>query len=281
MIEKMDEPDVTGGTTEGFVEWLGQKQISPTSKVIYSSVIKKFLKDVGELNQEKINKWMVNHPRAFYRASLKHWFEFKGLSFKLISVKEPPVTPRGEVERKKLNEVLGKINDKEVYWIFKLLYFTGARVSEILKLKLGDVDFENKTVTLIPKGAETGRSGLRVVKIPAQSLDGLKEYLMGVKGLLATQKCFFTEAEDVHSSHQRLLYYIGEERGLTDDEKKLLTSTHNFRRAIINWILTWGNITDAKSFIGHSDIRTTQRYVDKRTEKIKKEKVEEKIETEG
>ena len=58
----------------------------------------------------------------------------------------------------------------------EVLYSTGARPSEVLRIKLGDIDFENRTVFLKGKGGKE-----RVVPIGTQALRWVESYQQGVR----------------------------------------------------------------------------------------------------
>jgi len=270
-----------------FEEWLKQKQISNSSKKLYLYAVARFKKEVSAMTEEETNKWLVAHPRLYYRSALVHYFKFKGMQMSIVSIKEPPVERHEGVGRAELETMLEKIENKDVYWVFKLLFYTGARIAEILKLQLQDIDFTARLISMHPKGAETGRADVRVVKVPAIVMVELQKYLVEVKGVLGNHRCFFSDIdssteENIHDAYNRVLYYIEYSKTLTAEEKKVLKATHNFRRAMVNWILEkTGDIQGAKSFLGHKSIMTTQRYVDEMTEKKKRGAVEDAIEDEA
>src|SRR5258708_13101929 len=52
------------------------------------------------------------------------------------------------VSELEVNQLIGQARTEPTRLLIKLLWHTGARISEILDLKLADLDFEKNTITL-------------------------------------------------------------------------------------------------------------------------------------
>lgn len=96
------------------------------------------------------------------------------------------------------------------------------------------------------------------------------------KGLLSNERLFFSDFknEEVIYRHIRRYLYIIEKR--KPELKPIITvlkQTHNIRRCVLNEIyMKTKSIISAKEFIGHSDIKTTLRYISETTKEIEVKK---------
>lgn len=267
------------GDLTDFRRWLDSKQLSDKTKHTYIIFVRQLLDQFKKINQKQIEKFAYEKPVYPSKiAALNYFLEYKKINFRLKNVTYTKRKPRQEVRLKKLKKLVKKVGDNvenlDVYWVYQLLLVTGARIIEILRLKIEDIDFDGgrwlaePSIRLKTKGGKE-----RVVRIPEKIMKKLKDYLFKQKGLLQAERCFFrttwrrdqSKAKNEHNVYVRFrkhIYQLAERGILTKQEKNKLLKTHNFRRAVINYILrtTEGDITAAKAFIGHKDISTTDKY---------------------
>jgi len=217
--------------------------------------------------KERVNRYLKEHKRLFYYYAIRYYLKFKGISPDGIAkVKEPKKKIREVPNIEKINSLLEKIKDycnRDTYWVLVLAYLTGRRISEILSLKVGNIK-EKHIVFEMPKiQAEIQ------IEIDENILANLKKYLVEEKGLFANERCFFTNTKSVIVAYRILrrdLDRLAEKGILSKEEVAMLKRTHNFRRAVINYILvTIGNVIAAKEYAGHSSINSTLRYVSEQT----------------
>lgn len=280
----------TENLIKDYFNFLSTKQLGIRSKALYVTIIKQFIKWLGdrEINSQTLNEFLVSKQKLYVRSALNYLIEMKGLNVKLAKIREKrreKITPPRREELKNLLEKI-KQEDEELYWFFSILYYTGERHLAVLNMKLGDIDFNKNQIKFRGKGDK-----VRVVNLPGWFVKEFRDWVREKKGVLENEKFFFVTEMDYlkkrdnpkeeiiseELSKWRLWKRIEELKGLTQEEKRILHRTHNFRRAMINWILETGDILEAKAFIGHEDISTTQRYVSELLEEKKKRIVEEKI----
>jgi len=278
-----------------YSNFLNTKQLGKRSKYLYQFVVRSFFNWLNNNKKEFIqataNEWLVKNPKLYRRAALNYLVEMLNLNWKLEKIKERKTTKPIPPTREQLKNLLEKVKkeDEELYWFFCILYYTGERKLAVLNMKLSDIDFERGQVKFHTKGEK-----MRAINLPNWFVNEFKEWVKNKKGVLENEKFFFIKESDYlrkrdnpndeviseEASKFRLWYRIENLKTLTLEEKAILQRTHNFRRVMINWILETGDILEAKSFIGHEDISTTQRYVSELMEMKKKQIVEEKIKKE-
>lgn len=247
-----------------FEDWLNQFQLSPSTIQKYTVSVNVFNDNVKDINQENVNKFLKKHPRFFYGSALRHWFKFKEIKdIELPKINEPDRKPREEPLRIELLGIIESLRsyNADIYWLFKVLYYTGLRINEVLSMKLIDIDFDNNHIKILGKGEK-----YRVATIPKSLSSELKNYFIETKGILGNEKCFFTYSKNTKSAYENLKHRLSKS-GIVGYE--LLLKTHNLRRAVVNEILdkTDGNVAIAQAFLDHSDIRTTMKYASERQKK--------------
>jgi len=266
-------------SVDEFRNWLEQWDLSERTINIYCFMIDLFKKEVKEINQINCNKFIKKHNNFYTRAALIKYLEFIGKDIKLRRVSIRKKDKLGLPNLMRLYEIIQKIKkyNIETYYVYNILYETGARIHEVLLLKIKDIDFDNNKIKFITKGNKE-----RTVVISDKLSKELKKYLIEKKGLLSGEKCFFTKTKGFHNSYVRfrkVLYKLVRMRVLTDEEARLLKRTHNFRRAKINWLLDIldDNILLVKDWIGHEKLNTTQIYLDEKQKTKRIEEVNKKI----
>ena len=247
---------------DGFKQWLEQKQLGERSKLLYSFLVKQMLRSLEEISEEAVNTWLVQHPRWNVRSAIRYYLEYKGIAaFKLAEIRPPERKPIEMPTRPELRCLLDKVKpalvaeDRDLWYIYELLYHTGARIWEVLRLRIMDFDFKNNAINFRTKGDK-----FRVTKIPQQLAAELRRYLEEEKDVLMGDRCFLNRWS------QSIAYFMFEntiaKMDLLEKEKRMLLRTHNFRRAIANDILekTNGDVIAVQVFLGHSSVSTTERY---------------------
>lgn len=295
---------------DDFLKWLESNTIiAHLTAITYVTVVKQFLIQLkgDELTKENVIEFIKKKRRMYVKSALKHYLKFKGMRDILIEVedfkfKEPDRKIRDEPTREELGEILKKITTRnDAYWVLRLLYNTGARVSEILKLRPIDIKFEKNQLHLTTKGGH-----LHACDVPPNIMEELRQYLdkkiikTTVKGfdsdgkevkreeefgMLSGDRCFFhvVHFEDtppkrpLASAYVKFRREIRRLKGLSDKEKSLILRTHNFRRAAIDDIVKdEGDLSIAKDTVGHMHISSTEVYL-LRKEKERKRKIGSKI----
>jgi len=138
--------------------------------------------------------------------------------------------------------------------ILELMYASGLRVSEVVNLRINDVDIESGIVTTTGKGSKTRR-----VPVGASAIEWLKSYLVlkrkkqniaidnmfvGTNGLPVNRQSIYVSIAD-----------YAEKCGL--DGVSPHTLRHSFATHLVQ---NNADIRSVQKMLGHADISTTQVY---------------------
>lgn len=151
--------------------------------------------------------------------------------------------------------------------MLELLYGTGLRVSELLSLKIGDIDFSNCIVRCIGKGNKE-----RIVPIGEYVIYYLNSYLEYRPLLLKNKKSdyLFLNSRGDHLSRFsffKILKNLLIKKGINKN-----ISPHSLRHSFATHILEGGaDLRSIQELLGHSDISTTKIYTHISNKQIKED----------
>lgn len=137
----------------------------------------------------------------------------------------------------------------------ELLYSSGLRVSELIRLRTSDINFEAGFLRVIGKGSKE-----RVMPVSKRAIDKVKLYMKTVMPAFLKKKnseYLFLTSRGMPMTRQRFFQTIrayGKRAGL-------LLSPHTLRHSFATHMLEGGaDLRSLQKMLGHSDIATTQIY---------------------
>ena len=154
--------------------------------------------------------------------------------------------------------------------MLETLYSTGIRVSELVNLDDGDIDFFGGMIKVTGKGKKE-----RIVPIGSHAIKAINEYLNSdskrkkdeKKKISRNEPLFLNKygdrltARSVGRSLEKYLKMTG---------INLLTSPHTFRHSFATHLLDKGaDLRSVQELLGHSNLSTTQIYTHITTERLK------------
>lgn len=148
--------------------------------------------------------------------------------------------------------------------MLELMYGAGLRVSELVSLKLNDIDIANCVVRVFGKGSKE-----RVVPIGEYSLYYLNLYLGVREKLLKEKNCnmLFLNNHGMGMTRQgffKILKKLLIEKGIDSN-----VSPHTLRHSFATHLLNYGaDLRSIQEMLGHADIATTRIYTHKSDDKV-------------
>lgn len=230
-----------------------------------------------------LRSWMVslienkNSATSVHRkvSSLKTFYIFL-LREKLVS-KDPTrklVLPKIRkrlpvfVEEKNMMDLFSEISFQNNFEGFRdrlilaMLYATGIRLSELINLKISDVDLRNKSIKVFGK-----RRKERIIPFGEVLENDIRRYLDERKDF---KNKFLIVTEKDEQSYPEMIYRIAHYylNLITNTEKK---SPHVLRHTFATHLLNNGaDLNAIKELLGHANLAATQVYTHNSFEQLKK-----------
>ncbi|MDI6732141.1 MAG: tyrosine recombinase, partial [Candidatus Margulisbacteria bacterium] len=150
--------------------------------------------------------------------------------------------------------------------ILEVIYGTGLRVAEIVKLNLSDVDFDEGEIRILGKGSKE-----RIVLFGSQAKQSMQNYLKSCRPIiLGSQKsaAFFINRRGIRTTPrliERLILHYAKKAGIT---KKV--TPHTLRHSFATHLLEGGaDLRMVQELLGHTSLSTTQVYTHITKERLK------------
>lgn len=282
---------------EAFINYLTlEKKYSSHTVLAYQNDINSFLvfiqeemqcEDNKEVNYTMIRSWIVSlvdkglNNKSINRkiSSLKSYYKFL---LKTGQIKIHPLAKHKSLKTAKILQVpfseteinavimgfefgndFESIRNKA---IVELFYATGMRKSELIQLKLHDIDYHQQTVKVLGK-----RNKERLIPLIPSSLDTIKIYLDKRKNVenALSEGYLFLSKNGVKIS-QTLVYRIINNY-FSQVSTKVKKSPHILRHSFATHLLNQGaDLNAVKELLGHSSLASTQVYTSNSIAELKK-----------
>ena len=239
-----------------FLSWLNKINIQDYKKVTETEINEY----VAHLFKNGLKSTSVNRKistlKSFYLFLIKkQLISLSPLSEVITPKKEqylPSSMSEDEVEQLLQSpniELDIEIRDKAM---IEMLYATGMRISELINLKMIDIDIERSVLKVLGKGSKE-----RLVPFGEKASDSLSYYLKKRKKSSAKEVFLSNRGKKMTRTGfwQRIKIYLSRE-GLKDT-----ISPHTLRHAFATHLLNRGaDLRSVQLLLGHSDLSTTQIY---------------------
>ena len=150
--------------------------------------------------------------------------------------------------------------------MLELMYGTGLRVSELVNLKLQDIDLTEDIVRTFGKGSKE-----RIIPLGEYASFSLNEYINKYRSSMLKKynnEYLFLNNHGNKMTRQgffKIIKIIADQKGIN---KSL--SPHTLRHSFASHMLKYGaDLRTIQELLGHSDISTTQIYTHITNEKLK------------
>ncbi len=230
------------------------------------------LADVTLVNRTNVNSYILKLREKCYTASsvVRKIASLRGF-FKWLSANEYILTdPVQTLEQPKLPKKLPKVmsieeistilnsnlNIEETL-IVELLYGCGLRVSELVNLKLNNIDIKAKYIQCYGKGSKE-----RIVPFGKKAQAALNKYLKVrdiniLKNKLSDTKVLFIKDDGKNLTRQDVYNFIRKQ----GEKIHKHISPHTLRHSFATHLLENGaDLRVVQELLGHSDVSTTQLY---------------------
>jgi len=278
-----------------FIEYLNyEKNYSPYTITAYKNDLESFQifcknefdeRDISKLPYTIIRSWIVSlvddgiANRSINRkvSSLKSYFKYL-VKTKQIS-QNPLLKHRSLKISKKVNipfsqaevaDVLELFEDADKFetvrdkLIIELMYTTGMRRSELIGVKIGDIDLTQNTVKVIGK-----RNKERQIPLLTSVVTTIKNYLI-LRNEIKTSVDYFLITKKGKKMYPTLVYRLINEY-FSKVSLKIKKSPHVIRHSFATHLLNEGaDLNSVKELLGHASLASTQVYTHNNLKGLKK-----------
>ncbi len=232
---------------------------------------------LGKLTDKGLSKSSIARKVASVRSFFKYCFKrghiLKNPAHLLIVPKKDkklPETVNSEDIRRMIDNIeCSTPRQTQIKAILELFYCTGMRLSELVNLNAGDIDFESKQVKVTGKGNKQ-----RIIPLGKKALYSLKEHLQTRHKLYATRtdqdaKNALFLAASGHRIYPRAVQKLVKKQ-LQLESEVIQQSPHVLRHSFATHMLDAGaDIRIIKEFLGHTNLSATQIYTHTSVERLK------------
>ncbi len=210
---------------------------------------------------ESINR-AITIIRGFLKYLIKHNYIQPRLLDALEYLKESKRLPTGILTHDQVKQLLASIQTDTAFGyrnkaMFELLYSTGIRASEILRLDVNDIDISNGTALIHGKGDKE-----RMVPIGKTALMHLETFMVGVRPFLIkdkTENALFLSRDGnrlSYDAYNLVVRNVAANSGLDE-----YITSHTFRRSCTTELIRGdANMYHVKELLGHSSLDTLKHY---------------------
>lgn len=266
-----------------------EKRLSDNTIISYQNDLKKYINYLKKANissfkevKPKNIELMLISEKDLNTASLAHLLlSIKSLHKYLLKLKILDEDISSNIEQPKMakhlpdvlsydevNNLLNiEINNNEDIRnkaMLELLYASGFRISELLNIKLGDIDYTNAVVRTFGKGSKE-----RVVPLPDVTLDYINEYLKVRKDILGNKESDYLFITRRGSKMDRTTFFKFIKNLLIKKNIHKDISPHTLRHSFATHLLEGGaDLRSIQVLLGHENIKTTKIYTHLSKEKL-------------
>lgn len=227
----------------------------------------------------KFNDKMAEKSRAHYLTVIKNFYEFLVFEELIdynpcetiippkLSKKLPNYLTEDEID-KLLDIDLNTPFDYRNKAMLELLYATGIRVSELIDLKMNNIDLQEDLIRVVGKGSKE-----RISPISSEAEKYLGIYINEYRNILLKNKdSEYVFINNFGNKISRQGFFKNLKQIAVNQGIKKEISPHTLRHSYATHLLSHGaDLRIIQELLGHSDISTTQIYTHLLNDKIKSE----------
>ena len=275
---------------EEFIDYLRyEKKYSENTIASYQNDLKKayifFKKDFKDLSKKDIQNYIQSLSKKESASSVSRTISTLKSFYKFLQINRyTKNNPLGTISNPKTIKKLPKVlSEKEVDKLLdinlkthfdyrnkamlELMYSSGLRVSELINLKVNDIDLKNASVRIFGKGSKE-----RIVPLDDYAIEALDNYIKYYRKSLfkhGENNYLFLNNHGNKMTRQgffKILQKIAKEKNIKSE-----LSPHTLRHSFATHLLKHGaDLRSIQELLGHSDISTTQIYTHITSERLQK-----------
>lgn len=241
---------------KGFIKWIN-KNNKQSLLNIKESCVNQYISYLFslKLKSSSVNR-KISSLKSFYLFLLKKKLIRYSPFSEVISPKQEKYLPasmsESEVEKLLNSPDASKEIEQRDKAMIEMLYATGVRISELVNLKITDIDMNRSVIKVMGKGSKE-----RLIPFGETASEALFNYLKIRKDSSSKEVFISNRGKKISrvAFWQRIKVY------LLRENLKISISPHTLRHAFATHLLNRGaDLRSVQLLLGHSDLSTTQIY---------------------
>jgi integrase/recombinase XerD len=241
---------------KGFIKWINKNNKQSLLNIKESSVNRyiSYLFSL-KLKSSSVNR-KISSLKSFYLFLQKKKLIRHSPFSEVISPKQEKYLPasmsESEVEKLLNSPDASKEIEQRDKAMIEMLYATGMRISELVNLKITDIDMNRSVIKVMGKGSKE-----RLIPFGESASEALFNYLKTRKDSSSKEVFISNRGKKITrvAFWQRIKVY------LLRENLKISISPHTLRHAFATHLLNRGaDLRSVQLLLGHSDLSTTQIY---------------------
>jgi integrase/recombinase XerC len=258
------------GDLEQFYKYLTNQFDNPGLKQITAGMVKSWLasiKEYDDLASKSINR-KISALKSFFKYQMRLGLLDQSPMATVISPKAKKRLPVFVAE-KEMQTLFASVefpdnwNGKTERLVILLFYQTGMRLSELIQLKVGQLDPSSKQVKVLGKGNKE-----RIIPVEGSLLNEIAEYVKNSPKILPGPSYVFTTEKGNPLQPRTVYAFVKKWLALVTTVQK--KSPHILRHSFATHLMNHGaDLNAVKELLGHSSLAATQVYTHNSIEKLK------------
>lgn len=248
-----------------FISYLNNHKLDAIN--VDHNIILNYLKSINDLDERSIAH-QISVLRGFYKfLILENYIKvspMENIDLPKLTKKLPNVLSIDEVN-KLLDINLNDMYDYRNKAMLELLYATGLRVSELINIKLEDIDIYNSLVKTVGKGSK-----MRIIPFGSYATMALEKYILEYRSKFIKKEAtayLFLNNHGKKMTRQgffKILKNLAKEKGINE------LSPHTLRHSFATHMLSGGaDLRSIQEMLGHANLSTTEIYTNISREDLK------------
>lgn len=254
---------------DNYSDYINKKRIS-YKDITYKQITEyiKYLKEEKELNSTSINRHLSS-LRSFYNYLIRIG-NINNNPFKLVRGPKKAIKLPNYMKYSEFEEMVNSCDETDLgvrnRAILEILLSTGARVGEIINVKLSDIDFSNQEIRVLGKGNKE-----RICYFNEHAEEALKKYINNSRlNLLGNKKSDYLFINHIggHLTDRGIRLIIDNIIRVSSINTKV--TPHTFRHTFATMLLNEGcDLKSVQELLGHVNLSTTSIYTHVTNDRIK------------
>lgn len=254
---------------DNYSNYINKKRIS-YKNITYKQITEyiKYLKEEKELNSTSINRHLSS-LRSFYNYLIRIG-NINNNPFKLVRGPKKAIKLPNYMKYSEFEEMVNSCDETDLgvrnRAILEILLSTGARVGEIINVKLSDIDFSNQEIRVLGKGNKE-----RICYFNEHAEEALKKYINNSRlNLLGNKKSDYLFINHIggHLTDRGIRLIIDNIIRVSSINTKV--TPHTFRHTFATMLLNEGcDLKSVQELLGHVNLSTTSIYTHVTNDRIK------------